>query len=360
MPVYPHSTKHKRYPGETWWTVQTGSGKNRIRVSFEGSFVEAQEYERNLVKHLNSGSEPELVVAPRIKDLILPFLEWAKNELAPRTIRDYHFSIDLYLIKYFGNLRPDQLSISLFNDFKSDLIDAGLSPTTINKHLNYLSSIIKHGVDAGSCQPLTFIIPRFSNKRTVAEPKKPLTSRQLDAIYKHIRPHYRLLFLLMSDQGLRIDEAVRMRVEDVDEQHKQLIVYGKGSKYRRVPFLSDRFEKELYKVLDNKLEGYLTVSEKTGERHATMWKELKRAVKLSGMTRPGVNQHLLRHTAATLMAERGMSMLALQLILGHASITTTEKIYVNAGISFVGDEARKYRDKKVAPDRPLLRLVKNG
>ena len=355
MPIYKHPTKHKRFPGETWWIVQTGSGKNRNRDPFEGSRAEAQEFERCLIQ---AGAVVQSSASPRIKELFLPFLDWYKNEAAPKTLRDYRFSIDLYLVKFFGNLRPDQLSIALFSDFKTALLERGLKHATVNKHLNYFSTILKYAADEGHCEPLPFVIPRFSNKKTVAEPKRPLTQRQLDAIYKHIRPHYRLLFLLQSDMGLRIDEAVKMRVEDVDEAHKQIIVFGKGSKYRHVPFMSDRFERELYKVLDVKLEGWLTVSERTKTRHVTMWKELKRAVKLSGLTRSGINQHLLRHTFATLKAEEGYPVLWLQMVLGHADISTTNKIYVNAGMDYVGDEVRKRR--KQVEGQPALRLVKSG
>ena len=167
------------------------------------------------------------------------------------------FCLDNHIIPWFGNFQPKQLTIALFNKFKSDLLERDLAPVTINKNLSYLSSLLKWAAEHGYCQPLAFTIPRFSKKKTTAEPVQPLTRRQLDALYDSLDPEYRLLFLLMADHGLRKEEALNLRVEDIDEARKTIRVYGKGSKYRIVPFLSHRLEEELNKVLSERLEGFL-------------------------------------------------------------------------------------------------------
>jgi len=233
----------------------------------------------------------------------------------------------------------------LFNDFKAKLLNDGLTPTTINKHLNYFSSVLRFGAANGYCQELTFKIPRFPKKKTTPEEEtKPLTRRQLNAIYAYISPEYRLMFLLMADHGLRLEEALKLKIEDIDENRKTISVLGKGNKRRTVPFMSDRFEAELDIALAKRLDGYLNVNPRSGDRYATMWKELKRAAKLAGVTRK-VNHHILRHTFATLAAESGMNPHALQRILGHESIETTNKIYTNVSRDFVGDEAKAMREK---------------
>ena len=342
MSVRPHPTKHKRYKGQTWWVVDIGRGKTRQRILFEGSFEEAKKLDNDLQQNNN----PEQVngVAPSIKELILPFLKWYKNEAAARTIRDFRFTIDLYLVPHFGNLRPGQLTLALFADFKEQLLEKGLSPTTINKHLNYFSTLLHWATENEYCQPLPFRLPRFSKKKTVAEPARPLNKRQLDAVFKQVQPQYRLLFLLMSDQGLRQEEAMMVKIEDIDEQNQTLTVKGKGSKYRQIPFMSDRFEDEVLRALDDRLDGFLNINPKTDQPYRTIWKELKRAAKLAGLKKK-INHHLLRHTFATQAAEAGINAHALQKILGHASIETTNKIYTNVSRDFVGEEARKMRKK---------------
>ena len=75
-----------------------------------------------------------------------------------------------------------------------------------------------------------------------------------------------------------------------------------------------------------------------------MWREIKRAAVLAGITRK-VNHHILRHTFATLAAESGMNPHALQRILGHSDLSTTTKIYTNVSKDFVGKEAEIMRNK---------------
>jgi len=337
MSVRPHPTK-----GKNWWQIDIGRGKDRQRPAFKGSFEEAARFEADIRQQ-----RPEEVhtSAPKIKELFVPFLAWYKKEAATRTINDIRFSIDLYLTPWFGNIQPIRLTLALFNNFKDSLLQQGLSPATINKHLNYFSTLLKWATAHGHCQPLPFKIPRFPKKKTVARPKTPLTQRQIDAIYKQLTPEYRLPYLLMADCGLRVAEAFSITAEDIDEANSTFTFLGKGNKYRTVPFLSDRFEKELTKALDTHITGHLSISKQTKRPLVTMWKPLQQAAKAAGITRK-INHHLLRHSFATLAAQNGMNPHALQRILGHSSIETTNKIYTNVSHDFVGDEARKLRKNK--------------
>lgn len=342
MSVRPHPTKHRKYKGETWWIIDTGRGANRSQMPFNGSYVDACAIEAR-ARSVAVGVTAVVSPTPRIKEMIIPFLEWYENEVAASTLEDINDTISIYLVPHFGLLRPDQLTVGIFDEFKGALLDKGLKPVTINKHLNYISSFLRWAVAHGHCPPLPFKIPKFAKKKTEAPPARPLTQRQLDAIYKHIHPDIRLLFLLMSDQTLRQSEAMNLAVEDVDENRKILMVLGKGNKYRRVPYLSKRFAKELNKVLDVRLEGPLVINKRTGKPYVTIRTALNTAAKKAGLSR-NINHHLLRHTGATLCAEKEMDAHALQKILGHESIETTNKIYTNVSIDFVGEQARRIRE----------------
>ena len=335
---YPKKAKDK----DVWWLITVGRGKNRTQVPYEGSYENAKSVEGDMRGYVVKIPQ---VNSTQIKNFVVPFLDWYKNEMSPKTLRDIRFTIDLYVIPNFGNFTTGQLTVQLFNDFKDMLLQKGLSPTTINKHLNYFSSMLRFGEENGYCQPLPCKIPKFPKKKTTPEePTRPLTGRQLNAIYAQVRPEYQLLFVLMADHGLRLDEALQLKVEDIDESRKVIDVLGKGNKRRKVPFMSDRFEALLDTAMSTRLEGYLNVNEKTGDAYRTIWKELKRAAKLAGVTRK-INHHILRHTFATMAAENGMNPHALQKILGHASIETTNKIYTNVSRDFVGDEARAMRER---------------
>ncbi len=342
MKVYPHPTKHKRYRGKLWWLIDIGSRKDRQRIPYEGSYESAVAIGQGLVQPEEIDQKTSL--RTQIKELIVLFLTYYKNEVTPATLGDMNKTINSYIVPYFGLLRPLQVNDTVINEFKNDLLEKGLKPITINKHINYFSSILKWAAaNTDACGDMVFNLKRFPKKKTVSPQVVPLTKRQVDAVYNHIQPRFRLLFLLMSDQALRVHEAVKVKVEDVDEANELIHVSGKGNRVRQVPFMSDRFAEELGKVLSVKLDGYLVLNPQTKKPYVTIRKELERAAGKAGLTRH-VNHHLLRHSCSTRLAEQNMNPHALQKILGHASIETTNKIYTHVSKDFVGNEARKVRN----------------
>ena len=340
MSVRPY-TKKKAKPGETWWVIDIGRGKDRVQVPFLGSFEEAQKAE---LKVRGETAQAKTAGTVRIKDLVVPWLEWFVTEASPRTVRDVRFSLNLYLVPMLGNLPPTALTTAVINAFKGDLLAKGLTATTINKHLNYLGSMLRWAVQNNLAPPIK--LAKFPRKRTLPQhPTRPLTEQMVTDILAHIPREYRLLFLLMVDHGLRLDESLQLRIEDIDQERKVITVLGKGNKRRFVPFLSHRFEEELATAIAGRYHGYLCVNPDTDKPWTTIWKPIKRAAMEAGVTAK-INHHILRHTMATAMAEAGMNPHALQAILGHASIETTNKVYTNVRRDWVGDEAREIKEKR--------------
>jgi len=205
--------------------------------------------------------------------------------------------------------------------------------------------MLKWAAANGHCEDLAFQIKGFPAKQTTSPTPMVLTSRQMTKMYECTDPEYKLLFLLMSDMSLCVDEAMKAKAEDVDEYHETIIVIGKGNKERVVPWVSDRFIEELTKTLDERPEGPLTLSRTTGVKLTDPRSFINRAAKKAGITRK-INPHLLRHSGLPALAQQGMSSHALQQFAGHASMMTTQKIYIHIRSDFVGDEVRRLRKKK--------------
>lgn len=351
MSVRPHPT-HKG-----WYVIDVGYGKDRQRLVIkEGGYVRAAELEKTI-----KTQEPAevLIVDPAIKDLILPFRAWYKYEVSARTLDDSTDTFNLYLVPLLGNLRVSQLSLEVFSSFKITLLEYGLSRSTINKHLSYISKLIKWAVEFGHTAPLGFTVPRYPKKLAKpTSPREPLTRPELERVYKRIQPHYRLPFLLMADMGLRRNEALLLRVEDVDTKYKAIRVTGKGNKPRRIPFMTDRVESEILAAVKKMKSGHLTINPKEEKPYLTIRKELLRTGKAAKLGRE-LTHHILRYTFATLCAEDGMNPYVLQKLMGHSSIETTMKIYTKVNRDFVSDEVLKIRSKKRPVDSmSKLRLVK--
>lgn len=353
MSVRPHPTK-----GDGWWVIDyypDGWKGKRVRAEFEGRKGEALALEQELRR---SPGTIKNSVAPSIKDLLPSWLQYYRNEVAPSAYADAVTTLKHWL-PVFAGFKPAAITQQAINNYKTKRLaeitnphavargEEGkfISKRTVNKELSYLSSCLRWAVQNGHCPDINFHVRGFSAKQTRASIPTVLTPRQNDKMYEVIDAEYKLLFLLMADMGLRREEAMAAKANDVDEFHQTLSVFGKGNKQRILPWTSDRFAAELRRTLGARADGYLTVNPKTGERYVQVRKALNRAAKRAGLARD-VNPHLLRHICLTNLAGMGMSPHALQRFAGHSSIETTNRIYVHIRSDFVGDEVRRIRQNQ--------------
>lgn len=336
MAVVPHPTKSKKEPGR-WWYIDVGRGKERQRIPYHGTYDEAVRLYQELASSRNQ--QPKLL--PRLSEMVVPFLDYYQQDAAPATWADVRLNMGKHIVPLLGKYRVDQLTQCVLDDFRQHLTATGCSPRTCNKIMSYLAALIRWGRRTGQCGELPGKLPRYPRRKTQAAPRQALTSEQVDAMFAALEPEYRLLYLLMVDHGLRREEAMSLRFEDIDTMHRVISVLGKGNKRRFVPFMSARFEDELAHAMQERQSGPVTINPATGQHYASIRKALLRAAKACNL--PPVGHHILRHTFATRMAEAGMPPYVLQQIMGHTSQETTSRVYVHIGNDFAATTARKFR-----------------
>jgi len=149
-----------------------------------------------------------------------------------------------------------------------------------------------------------------------------------------IRQRYELLFTLIQKTGLRISEALGLKVSDirvVDGMAQSVKVIGKGNKERQVP-LPEGFMRELALFMTDKSRDEYLFAKKPGGKpvgqHAVR-AYLKKLIYKAGIDKK-VTPHKLRHTYATRLLEKDVQLIDIQALLGHESIATTQ-IYTHAG-----------------------------
>ncbi len=149
-----------------------------------------------------------------------------------------------------------------------------------------------------------------------------------------IRQRYDLLFELIQKSGLRISEALGLKVAHVrvvDGVAKHVRVIGKGDKERQVP-LPESFGRVLALSLAGKGGEDYVFAKKPGAKapgaHAVR-AYLKKLIDKAGIEKK-VTPHKLRHTYATRLLEKDVQLVDIQALLGHESIATTQ-IYTHAG-----------------------------
>jgi integrase/recombinase XerD len=134
-----------------------------------------------------------------------------------------------------------------------------------------------------------------------------------------------LLLELLYGSGLRASELVSLPRRAVAGERQFLIVRGKGDKERLVP-LSDRAREALDRWLALLADGtpWLFPSGKAHVSRVRLFQMLRELAARAGVDPAGVSPHVLRHAFATHLLEGGADLRALQMMLGHADIATTE------------------------------------
>ncbi len=149
----------------------------------------------------------------------------------------------------------------------------------------------------------------------------------------------RAIFELLYATGVRVSEAAGLDLEDVDFSARLVRVSGKGGRERLVPFgepageaLSDYLprraaaRRKREETGDPESGGEPLFVNARGGRLTTrsMSRLLKRRLRASGLS-TDISPHALRHTFATHLLEQGADLRAIQEMLGHASLSTTQK-----------------------------------
>ena len=155
-------------------------------------------------------------------------------------------------------------------------------------------------------------------------------------------PSARLVALLelLYASGLRVAELVGLDLGDIFTEERILRVLGKGSKERQVPFhetaaraLEDyrRFRREFLAAKGLPASPALFLNQRGGRLTATSVRNLLAKALEHAALRARISPHALRHSFATHLLNRGLDLRAIQELLGHASLSTTQR-YTHLGL----------------------------
>ncbi len=142
---------------------------------------------------------------------------------------------------------------------------------------------------------------------------------------------------LLFSTGVRVSEACRLRVRDVDLTHRHIIVMGKGKRERVIPLCDNatlqalQEYKECYTDFLEAESVFFLNRDKNALSDQSVRKIINKYQKLASIPE-SFTPHMFRHTLATLLLENGVDIRNIQTLLGHSSLAVTE-IYTHVSLA---------------------------
>lgn len=262
---------------------------------------------------------------------------WLEDGLSKNSLSAYRRDLEIFaswLDSHYQKtlLQVGVADITAFMAYRKDD-----KATTANRRLTVLRRFYKYAVrvnliNEDPCKTLRAAKQpiRFPSSLSEAQVEALLNSPDINT---PLGLRDRAMLELLYASGLRVTEIVSLKMIHLGLNEGVIrIVGGKGNKERLVPFgaqaadwISKYINQSRSELLNQKLSDYLFVARYTGEcmSRQAFWQLIKRYALAAGIT-VKISPHTLRHAFATHLLNHGADLRVVQLLLGHADISTTQ------------------------------------
>jgi len=278
--------------------------------------------------------ENATIVSRAVADFLRHLRE---RNASPHTIKAYTNDLGNFSA-YIGSRGWKQIDHVTIRGFLSQLYDKGLSKTSVARSLAAVRSLYQWLAREG--------VVEQNPARLVATPKLPKklprvpTIEEMNSVLDAQMPEAaafperdRLMFELLYGCGIRNSELIGINLDDIHRSAEAILIRGKGKKQRYVPFggvvaealkaylplrgqLLAETHKNTIALLINRRGGRLTTR--------SVGRIVKKIAVAKGLS-PDVHPHTLRHAFGTHMLEEGADLRAIQELLGHERLATTQR-----------------------------------
>lgn len=279
------------------------------------------------------------------------------------TVEAYTHDID-YLLNYLRNenLKTEDVKLDNLENFAAVIYEFGIASSSQARILCGVRSFFKYLVISGILKDDP---SELLEAPTVGEHlPEVLSTEEIDRMEAAIDlskwegQRNKAIIELLFSCGLRVSELVNLKFNDIFERDKFLRIIGKGDKERLVPISESAlheiklwlYDRNLMKIKPGEQE-YVFLNRRGAHLTRTMILiMIKRTAEEAGITKT-VSPHTLRHSFATELLKGGADLRAIQEMLGHENIKTTQ-IYTHIDITTLREEILTHhpRNMKKTPD----------
>jgi len=283
-----------------------------------------------------------------------------ERSLSENSVSAYLQDIDKlekFIIQNY-QLSPEKIELFHLKKFIHEIHELGISPATQSRILSGIRSFFNYLVlqEYTSSDPTELLeFPKTSRKLP-----DTLSVHEIDSIMNqidHSMPEgqrNRAILEIIYGCGLRVSEAVNLKITDLHFDEDYIIVIGKGDKQRLVP-VGDIAKKHvncyLHQIrplmpIKKEASDTLFLNRRGGKLSRVMvFLVIKQLAQKAGIHKL-ISPHTLRHSFATHLLEGGADLRAIQEMLGHQSITTTE-IYTHVDNQLLRDNIISFHPRNI-------------
>ncbi|MDG1757169.1 MAG: tyrosine recombinase [Bacteroidia bacterium] len=259
------------------------------------------------------------------------------------------------LISFCENKDLTTLTKTVILQFINNLNTLGLSPRSTARIISslktfYKQQILNETMDANPMQSIK--TPKLSKKLPeVLSYDEILKMMEFIDFTKLAGERDKTIVMLLYGGGLRVSELVSLKVNDLFVDEGFIKVKGKGGKERLVPIGAKTINQVSYyvesyrnKVARDDFKNYLILNQRGGSLSRISVFNLIKKLALEAGIKKAISPHTLRHSFATTLIEAGANLRAVQQMLGHESITTTE-IYTHLDKAYLKTVIEQYHPR---------------
>ena len=296
-----------------------------------------------------------------VDNMVKAYMRYLKLErnLSPNTIEAYRNDLR-WLLAYvnFHGLKVEEVKLEDLDNFSASLHDQRITPRSQARILSGVRSFFKFLLLDGfiDVDPTELLVsPHVRNVLPDV-----LSTAEVDRLEASIDlskwegQRNRAIIEVLFSCGLRVSELVNLKLSNLYVEEKFVRVTGKGDKERLVPISSRALDELNAWFADRNAmrikpgeEDYVFLNRRGAHLTRTMILiMIKRQAVAAGITKT-ISPHTLRHSFATALLEGGADLIAIQAMMGHEDIATTE-IYTHIDTSSLREEITKHhpRNKK--------------
>lgn len=268
------------------------------------------------------------------------FTHWLEHEkrVSGLTLRAYKQDLsqfEKFLCDNFGGLTLINIREEIIKSWVVDLMNHEKKPSTIHRKLSSLRTFYNYCREENliNTNPVDFI----ETPKQVKSLVKYLETEKMDYLLDQVEfgddwqgKQEKLIIELLYGTGLRLSELLNLKWENIEES--QLKVMGKGKKERLIP-LNKSLKRRLkeYRTEKKTPIGFVFITPKGNKLYPMyVYRLVKKYLgKVSSLSKR--SPHVLRHTFATQLLNKGADINAIKELLGHSSLSATE-IYTHNSI----------------------------